>query len=242
MSSRFFPLQLCFTQKILRNPTATEGIEQEDTAQTSPKDLTGRKNNSQKSLSCPRIIRWITAFCTITAVGVELRGFSPRFRFRTGVKMSKEKSQNRGVGNEQSTEDCFQVWLHFLRLPPTSTRMLIQCNLAFFWWLTPTEILPAHPRGGDGDGTGGRKWHPPKPVQESAHFEDNIWSAFYPCSWSFYFHKGRIGSRFRWLYRPISSQMGVDQINLPQLYFTNSLGRELCPVLIFCARPDMLSI
>lgn len=181
--------------------------------------------------SCPGIIWWITSFGTIMTVGVEVRGFGPLFCFRTGGKMSKERSQSSGAGTEQSTE----VWLHFLRLPLTSTRRLIQCNLALFWWLTPTEILPTRPRGGDGDGAGGRKWHPPKPVGDQLILKIISDLHFTPAPSLFTFHKpGRMGSRFKWLYRPISPQMGVDQINLPQLYFTNSLGRELCRVDILC--------
>lgn len=130
-------------------------------------------------------------------VGLEIRGFCPLFSLRTEGKMSKEKSQSSGVGTEQSTEDCFQLWFHFLRLTQASSRRLIWCNLTLAWWVTPVEILPTCPRGGDGDGGGGRKLHPPKPVGDQLILKIISDLHFFSALSLFTFHKpGRMGGGF----------------------------------------------
>lgn len=66
---------------------------------------------------------------------------------------------------------------------------------------------------------------------------------FFPAHDLFTFPKlGKMGSRFRWFYRPSSLQMEVGQLSLPQPCFANSLDREFCSMFIFCIRAVMLVI
>lgn len=90
--TRLFPLKLCFTRKIPRNPTDVADIPHGDTAQASPGCTKVKKQIPKATLFAAALeyYRAIAAFSTIVGgCGSEALGFSPLSYVRTVGKTTK---------------------------------------------------------------------------------------------------------------------------------------------------------